>query len=95
MKNKATFNPKVAAILDKYFAKFRDKAGDKPVPATPAPAAAPVPTARGGARGPFEFLIVLCASRTSSISSFPSRCAPRPFSPAVASGCELRVRAAL
>ena len=40
IKNKAAFNPKVAAILDKYFAKFHDT-DDEPVPVTPAPAAAP------------------------------------------------------
>ena len=41
IKNKAAFNPKVATILDKYFAKFHDTPGDKPVPTSPAPAEAP------------------------------------------------------
>ena len=38
IKNKAAFNPKVAAILDKYYAKFHDHSDDKlaPPPSTPA-----------------------------------------------------------
>ena len=46
MKNKAAFNPKIAAILDKSLCQVPrqargDNMGDKPVPTTPAPAEAP------------------------------------------------------
>ena len=47
IKNKAAFKPKVAAILDRYFAKFRDK-NDVPPLLTPPSTPAPAPSAGPG-----------------------------------------------
>ena len=71
MKNKAAFNPKVAAILDKYFAKFHDKPGDQPVPTTPTATAAP------SAAGPSNICLIgqlgLVSAQVAQRSHAPSQ----------------------